>query len=120
MFWGPPVAKCLHPHPHKLEDHNYLPTGPTEFSLQPRTWRVPSRSRQTPLARLGLAMRIAGDARTMVRIHQPGQAEFKAILPKAIDWKPFPAFAPSVRLAALVGQPSERGPYVIRVKVLLA
>ena len=53
----------------------------------------------------------------MVRIHQPGQAEFKAILPEAIDWKPFPAFPPSVRLAVLVGQPSERGPYVIRVKV---
>jgi hypothetical protein len=34
-----------------------------------------------------------------------------------IDWKPFPAFPPSVRLAIVVGQPSEPGPYVIRVKV---
>ena len=53
----------------------------------------------------------------MVRTHQPGQADFKAVLPEAIDWKPFPAFPPSVGLAVLVGQPSEPGPYVIRVKV---
>ena len=46
----------------------------------------------------------------MVRAHQPGEAVFKAILPEDIDWKPFPAFPPSVRLAVLVGQPSEPGP----------
>jgi quercetin dioxygenase-like cupin family protein len=49
--------------------------------------------------------------------HQPGQDTFKAVLPEDIDWKPFPAFPPSVRLAVVVGQPSEKGPYVIRVKV---
>jgi quercetin dioxygenase-like cupin family protein len=53
----------------------------------------------------------------MVRTHQLGQAAFKAILPENIDWKPFPAFPPSVRLAVVVGQPSEPGSYVIRVKV---
>ncbi len=53
----------------------------------------------------------------MVRTHQPGQADFRSILPEDIDWKPFPAFPPSVRLAVLVGHPSEAGPYVIRVKV---
>ena len=53
----------------------------------------------------------------MVRTRQPGQAAFKAILPEDIDWKPFPAFPPSVRLAVVVGQPSEPGPYTIRVKV---
>jgi len=37
--------------------------------------------------------------------------------PEDIDWKPFPAFPPSVRLAVVVGQPSEPGPYTIRVKV---
>ena len=42
---------------------------------------------------------------------------FKAILPDDIDWKPFPAFPPSVRLAVVVGEPSREGPYVIRVKV---
>lgn len=52
------------------------------------------------------------DART----HQPGQDLFKSILPEAIDWKPFPAFPPSVRLAVVVGQPSEHAPYTIRVK----
>ena len=52
----------------------------------------------------------------MVRTHQPGEGVFKAILPEDIDWKPFPAFPPSVHLAVVVGQPSERGPYVTRVK----
>jgi quercetin dioxygenase-like cupin family protein len=49
--------------------------------------------------------------------HQPGEQVFKAILSEDIDWKPFAAFPPSVRLAAVVGQPSGKGPYVIRVKV---
>lgn len=48
--------------------------------------------------------------------HQPGQADFKSILPEDIDWKPFPAFPPSARLAVVVGQPAEPGRYVIRVK----
>src|SRR5271165_5904350 len=54
--------------------------------------------------------------RTTVRPHQPGQEVFKTILSEDIDWKPFPAFPPSVRLAVVVGQPSEPGPYTIRVK----
>jgi len=49
--------------------------------------------------------------------HQPGQAVFRAILPEEVDWKPFPAFPPSVRLAIVVGQPLQEGPYTIRVKV---
>jgi hypothetical protein len=53
----------------------------------------------------------------MTRTHQPGQAVFQSILPEDIVWKPFPAFPPSVRLAVVVGQPSEPGPYVVRVKV---
>ena len=43
--------------------------------------------------------------------------QLKATLPENIDWKPFAAFPPSVRLAVVVGQPSESGPYMIRVKV---
>jgi quercetin dioxygenase-like cupin family protein len=53
----------------------------------------------------------------MNQAHQPGQAVFKSFLPEDIDWKPFPAFPPLVRLAVVVGEPSEPGPYVIRVKV---
>ena len=53
----------------------------------------------------------------MTRSHQPDQAEFKAILPEDIAWKPFPAFPPAARLAVLVGHPAEAGPYVVRVKV---
>jgi hypothetical protein len=49
--------------------------------------------------------------------HQPGQAVFKAIASEGIDWKPFAVFPPSARLAVVVGQPSEKGPYTIRVKV---
>ena len=45
------------------------------------------------------------------------KAVFKAVLPNDIEWKPFPAFPPSVRLAVVVGQPAEPGPYVVRVKV---
>jgi len=52
-----------------------------------------------------------------VRPHQPGQAAFRAILPEDIDWKPFAAFPPSARLAVIAGQPSEPGPYTIRVRV---
>ena len=52
-----------------------------------------------------------------VRPHQPGESDFKAILTEDIDWKPFPAFPPSVGLAVVVGQPSEPGPYVIKVRV---
>jgi len=49
--------------------------------------------------------------------HQPGQDLFRSFLPEEIDWQPFPAFPPSVRLAVLVGQPSGPGPYTIRVRV---
>ena len=53
----------------------------------------------------------------MVRPHQPDQDRFKAVLSEDIDWKPFPAFPPSVNLAVIVGHPSEAGPYTIRVRV---
>ena len=47
--------------------------------------------------------------------HQPCQEAFKSILPEDIDWKPFPAFPPSARLAVVVGRPAEPGPYTISV-----
>jgi len=49
--------------------------------------------------------------------HQPGQAAFRSVLPEDIDWRPFPAFPPEVRLAVVVGEPARSGPYLIRVKV---
>ena len=49
--------------------------------------------------------------------HQFGEDVFRAILPEDIEWKPFSAFPPSVRLAVVVGQPSEAAPYTIRVRV---
>jgi hypothetical protein len=53
----------------------------------------------------------------MPQTRQPGQAAFRSIRPEDMDWKPFAAFPPSVRLAIVVGQPSGPGLYVIRVKV---
>jgi len=52
-----------------------------------------------------------------VRPHQPGQDVFRSVLSEDIDWKPFAAFPPSVRLAVVVGRPSEAGTYTIRVRV---
>jgi hypothetical protein len=43
--------------------------------------------------------------------------KFRAILPDNVEWKPFYAFPPTARLAVLVGDPMQPGPYVIRVKV---
>jgi quercetin dioxygenase-like cupin family protein len=51
------------------------------------------------------------------RTHQLGEDAFRAILAEDVDWEPFAGFPPSVRLAVLVGQTSERAPYVIRVRV---
>ena len=53
----------------------------------------------------------------MAHPRQPGETDFRSILPEEIDWKPFPAFPPTARLAVLVGDPTQAGPYVIRVKV---
>ncbi|HXB24050.1 MAG TPA: cupin domain-containing protein [Gemmatimonadaceae bacterium] len=43
--------------------------------------------------------------------------KFRAILPDNVEWQPFPAFPPTARYAVLVGDPTQPGPYVIRVKV---
>jgi quercetin dioxygenase-like cupin family protein len=42
---------------------------------------------------------------------------FGAVLPEDIQWEPFPAFPPAARLAIVVGDPKQPGPYVVRVKV---
>jgi quercetin dioxygenase-like cupin family protein len=53
----------------------------------------------------------------MARTHQLGQEVFRSILSEDIDWRPFPSFPPSARLAVVVGEPTQAGPYTIRVKV---
>jgi quercetin dioxygenase-like cupin family protein len=53
----------------------------------------------------------------MSRTHEPGEAVFRAIRPEEIEWKAFPAFPPAARLAVLIGDPSQPGPYVIRVRL---
>jgi quercetin dioxygenase-like cupin family protein len=58
-----------------------------------------------------------GKRTEMDRARECGDTAFRAILPEDIDWKPFPAFPPSARLAVVVGQPADPGLYLIRVKV---
>ncbi len=53
----------------------------------------------------------------MVPAHELKEAIFRSVLPEDVDWKPFASFPPPVRLAVVVGNPAEHGPYVIRVKV---
>jgi quercetin dioxygenase-like cupin family protein len=60
---------------------------------------------------------LTGPQRTTAAAHQPGQDVFKSVLSEEIDWKPFAAFPPTVRLAIIVGHPSEAAPYTIRVRV---
>jgi quercetin dioxygenase-like cupin family protein len=52
-----------------------------------------------------------------VSVTPRGANGFRSVLPEEIEWKPFAAFPPSARLAVVVGDPAEPGPYVIRVKV---
>jgi quercetin dioxygenase-like cupin family protein len=78
--------------------------------MKPKKGKAGSMS-QTRMAHLKEA------ATATVRPHQPGQSAFKAILPEEIEWEPFAAFPSSARLAVVVGQPLEDGPYTIRVKV---
>jgi hypothetical protein len=52
-----------------------------------------------------------------IEIHQSDQNNFRSVLREVVDWKPLPGFLPSARLAVVVGEPSEPGPYVIRVEL---
>jgi quercetin dioxygenase-like cupin family protein len=83
------------------------PRGPVKWNSQQKEILVSARRR----------VRNKAATKGTFRPHQPGEAVFKSILPEEIDWKPFPAFPPSARLAIVVGQPLEEGPYTIRVKV---
>jgi quercetin dioxygenase-like cupin family protein len=57
----------------------------------------------------------------MTGTHAEAQAlsptKFGDILPEAVRWSPFPAFPAEARLSILVGDPTQAGPYVVRVKV---
>jgi quercetin dioxygenase-like cupin family protein len=56
---------------------------------------------------------------TESRSHQPGQSDFRSVLPEDVEWKPYPGYPASVHSAVVVGEPSKPGPYTIRVKVPL-
>jgi hypothetical protein len=71
-----------------------------------------------PLGRRPAAGRTSGAERSqpvtsstaMLRTHERGQVVFKSILPDDLEWKAFAAFPPAVRLAVLIGEPSQPGP----------
>ena len=48
--------------------------------------------------------------------HEPGDG-FRVIWPETLDWQPFTAFPTAARLAVLIGDPGQPGPYVIRILV---
>jgi quercetin dioxygenase-like cupin family protein len=52
----------------------------------------------------------------MAETHLSGD-DFGSILPDDVDWRPFPAFPPTARLAVVVGDPTGPGLYTTRVKV---
>ena len=54
----------------------------------------------------------------MPNTRRPGENEFRAIWPDTIKWECFAAFPTAVRLAVLVGDPTQAGPYVTRVRAL--
>jgi hypothetical protein len=49
------------------------------------------------------ASAVTGAQQSEIQPHRPGQEVFKTILSEDVDWKPFPAFPPNVRLAVVVG-----------------
>ena len=51
------------------------------------------------------------------RVHQPDEDRFHVIRSEEVEWKPFASFPPAARLAVLVGDPSQPGPYLIRVRL---
>jgi quercetin dioxygenase-like cupin family protein len=53
----------------------------------------------------------------MTRSQDAVELTFRSVLPEDVEWRPYAAFPPSARLAVVVGNPTEPGPYVIRVKV---
>ena len=69
--------------------------------------RVACQLREMPPSAIQMRFDLTSRART----------SFRSVLSEDLDWKPFPAFPPSVRLAVVVGRPSEAGPYTIRVRV---
>jgi quercetin dioxygenase-like cupin family protein len=68
------------------------------------------------IRKLPVGSRREGPRSRMRRAHRPGRSTFRSVFPEDLEWKAFPAFPPSVLLAVVVGTPSERGLYVIRVK----
>lgn len=51
------------------------------------------------------------------RPHQPGQGQFRVFHTEDLEWRSLAVYPPEVRLAILVGDPTEPAPYLIRVRV---
>jgi hypothetical protein len=80
-------------------------------------WPRLLRDRSTREKRLYVTQAGSGpteETKRTVRPHQRRRNVFRAILAEEIDWKPFAAFPSPLRLAVVVGEPSQDGPYTIR------
>ena len=53
----------------------------------------------------------------MAQAQLSDEVGLRSVLPEDVDWKPFPAFPASARLAVVVGDPAGPGLYTTRVKV---
>jgi quercetin dioxygenase-like cupin family protein len=53
----------------------------------------------------------------MAIAHQPDQNWFRGIRPEEIEWQQFPPFPKGARLAVIIGNPTQPGPYLIRVRM---
>ena len=51
------------------------------------------------------------------RRHQPGEEHFRGIRPEELIWRSFAGYPPAARVAVLVGDPAQPGPYAIRVRL---
>ena len=51
------------------------------------------------------------------RHSRAGDTMLRSVLPENLNWRAFPAFPASVRLAVVAGNPAQAGIYVIRVRV---
>ena len=51
------------------------------------------------------------------RSHQPGMTAFRVVRGEDVAWTTMPGYPPAVRLAVIEGDPSQAGPYTVRVRL---
>jgi hypothetical protein len=72
---------------------------------------------QDDKTRVQLPVRQEGRKVGTMSNHELDQSVFGSVLPEDVYWEPFPSFPATARLAAVVGDPSQKAPYTVRVKL---